>query len=227
MASIALYLILSFVTVLVIVMAVLVIRERRAWVHGGGNKQATMGVLGDGVFALLLFGIAAILPETRGTVWVICFLIWLISARMVHWFWSRRKGGLVLLDLGRSGKTKTHLLTFGILLGVGGGWFAMTSLEEPYTIIAVYGGLCILTFGLSHYEIRERGIFCDRGLVEWERIESFAWGEEAELILALQDPRLGFRLIFSQTTSLPIQPIHRQAVEHLLTENLPIGKGNT
>lgn len=133
--------------------------------------------------------------------------------------WRRRQAGSVLMNLGRSSRHKMFL-GIGVLLILLSIVELVSSFVENGTDAVdvssiVWGlsfGVFFLFMGLSGLEIREAGIFSDGQLLNWERIESYEWGEKA---LTVRLKRWWFK-----TVSFPVPRLHRDAVSDLLAQHI-------
>ena len=143
-----------------------------------------------------------------------------IWGNMALWFRRRRRGGTLLLDLGRS---KAQIVS-GIILG---GLFALFGIRlltktpaEVYSLSLAVMMLSIsisnLLGGLSRSEVREYGILIFPFFVKWEWIESYEWGGRRGHTLILR-----LRRRWGRKVRLPGG--HKESTEHVLAQYLPFG----
>lgn len=197
-----------------------------------GKKAAAIdfrnGILLIGVSVILCTALFRLFPGSSENH---VFFLTLIVAYWVYFIsWLRRRGqaGSVLLDLGGSKRHKTSIILgiMGMLLGTF--WLVLVIVRrflEPGSeveISFVYQGpfwlsIGITSFlvGLSHFELREGGVFYLDIAKKWERIESYEWEGENGLTLILKFRQ---RLPFFRTRSMPIPAHHKNKVDNLLAQ---------
>lgn len=129
----------------------------------------------------------------------------------------KKNSGILLLDVGRVGICK-----FFFWLGIAIAGFQTLGLfielltgtswsEIRYQALRQYTlALYFIAFG-DRLEFRSNGIWSMGCCFKWSRIKSYEWKENM-LVIELEKRRF---------LSLEIPPAHRDAVKHILAENLP------
>ena len=167
--------ILIFILILIGIMAIGLGIGYRARRREVGSKAAARdfrrGIAIMGVFVLIGIGFYRFFPglwRSQAEVFGSLIMTAVFLTFIVYWFRRKRQAGLVLLDLGRTRLQKIQLvagvfITASFIIGLVGRLLEAggeTGIKEiSYSDLAmIYLGLLFLTTGLSHFEIRERGI---------------------------------------------------------------------
>jgi hypothetical protein len=138
-----------------------------------------------------------------------------------------KQGGVLLLDIGKGSQQKLCLIFVIIFLVIYlEEWIVVLKayseerMEEAVSVLfSLYLLLIISLLGFIHNKIRDRGIYYWGHFIKWKRIKSYAWeGENGfTLTLILKQP-----LPIFHTLSIPIPATHKDTVESLLKQNLPV-----
>ncbi len=210
--------------------------RRREVGSKAATRDARRGIAVIGITLLLGVGFYRFLPGLWGDPSKRGLLFFLLAAPLwasIAWLsWRKRQGGRVLLDLGRSRLQKMQLvagcfiagLNMLVLVGRLLGTEDAMGVDISQLLFGISLGVLFLVLGLSHVEIRERGIFYSDRFVKWVRVESYAWEGEGGLTLTLE---VQGRLSVFRHLSLPVPSIHKEAIEDLLARNLSGNKGTT
>jgi len=114
--------------------------------------------------------------------------ILIILERSVRLVRAQRRGGALLLDLGR---IPAQDMIINLFAGVGLAWIAVIDIvgivQMPHwafrdlslQILGISISYAVLIQALSKRRLMEQGIFFGTGFSPWERIESFAWEKES------------------------------------------------
>jgi hypothetical protein len=100
---------------------------------------------------------------------------------------ARKRGGVLLLDLGR---IPVPDMIINVFAGLGLAWFAMTDLLQivhgvwafqdiSLQILAVSVAFAVVIQGVGKRSMLDRGVFHGTGLSPWEEIVSFSWENES------------------------------------------------
>ena len=195
-------------------------------------RDARRGIAIIGIVTLVGFGASRLFSgfgaDVSGSV-LFSLLLAASCLVFVAWFsWRKRQAGRVLVDLGRSTNHKMFVVLGFLFPGLNviplletEGNLGAKDVSQLLASISV--GVLFLLTGLSHAQIRERGLFYLDRFVKCMRVDSYAWEGDQGLTLTFQ---MQGRLSFFRHLSVSIPETHKDSVEDLLAQNLP-GKHRT
>ena len=139
-----------------------------------------------------------------------------VNRAPLTWFFRQTDYGSLLLDVGRIEKSKfwwgialVIVLIFSWFLEQTGLPLSLVRIERlpAYLTAIVY----LIAAGLSHLELREKGICYRFKLIKWSKIESYKWELNLLTINLKRNGELSWLI--------PID--YRDSVNHILAEHLP------
>ena len=160
----------------------------------GGMKSSTKHLFAVIGFFVLLLMIGYTLDELfhwwnkfpRSVLGILGIL--LILERIARVTIGRRRGGMLLLDLGR---IPIPDMIINVFAGLGLAWFALTDLLQivrgavwtfqdiSLQILGVSVAFAVLIQAIGKRSMLDRGVFHGTGLSPWEEIVSFSWENES------------------------------------------------
>jgi hypothetical protein len=200
--------------------------------HEVGKKAAARdflrGVTVMVISIIILFSLYFLAVSLKVNKWMIVnlILIMVVWIYQVIWLQRKRKAGPILLDIGRTTQHKVLVIAGGLFIFAG--IVNLIELFEPGSksgirdlsggILSLSLGVIMIFWGLSHFEIRERGFLSlDSLVIKWGQIKSYQWEGKNNLTLVL---RLKKGLMFFRTRSFKIPAHHMETVKKLLEQYL-------
>jgi hypothetical protein len=144
-----------------------------------------------------------------------------------------RRGGTVVLDLGRIGGSEVIM---NIIVALALAWYAMKDLGDilqvpgwkpehiSFQIFGLSIALAVLVQGVSRRKFLQGGVFLGTSLLPWGKIENFGWEKEsgtaATLVLYKRTP-----IPFFTSTNISVQLDQMKQIEEILEQHNISRKG--
>jgi hypothetical protein len=106
-----------------------------------------------------------------------------------HMMLERLRSGSALTDLGPSPLRTMFLLSAALLTIATVGGLLTRSLSYGQAAVSMAQGVSLAALGLTHNQIRSRGIYNGGGLLRWKRIARYEWTNGHVLVIDLHRPR--------------------------------------
>jgi hypothetical protein len=153
--------------------------------------------------------------------------ILIVLDRCVRITIGRKRGGPMLLDLGR---VRGPDMMINLFTGAALTWFAVTDIVEivpkihwtfqdiSFQIFGLSLAFAVVIQGVSKRRLVERGVFHGTGLSTWEKFEGFTWEKESTtsstLVLHKRAKNPFFRLLTLTVRSEQLQDVEEVLLQH-------------
>jgi hypothetical protein len=143
-------------------------------------------------------------------------LVFVFLGIPAHMMLARLRSGSELADLGPSPLRAMFLLFAALLIVVSVGGLLTRSFSYGQAAVNMAQGVSFAALGLTHSQIRSRGIYNGGGLLRWKRIAQYEWTNGHVLVIDLHPPRWWQDRVQLRVPTVLVEQVDRLMFQHVL-----------